>query len=82
VRVLSIRDVLVVDDVGGHSLGLPTTRHEIHEGGLELSREAVHKVLGSLGEDLHLALMTLGLAVALEAIGIATLLLAHLTVPS
>mmetsp|Transcript_35158 Transcript_35158/g.98715 ORF Transcript_35158/g.98715 Transcript_35158/m.98715 type:complete len:298 (+) Transcript_35158:539-1432(+) len=82
VRVVPVRDEVAVDRVGEHARRPVAVAHELHEALLELLREVVHEAVGVLDEELHLALMPVGHAVALEAIFVPALLLAHLAVPT
>lgn len=81
-NMVSIVDVLVVDDGGCDAAEAMAALHVFEETGLELFRIAVDDPVGVLAEDLHLALVTLAHAVAFESVLVPTLLLAHLAVPS
>lgn len=80
--VVAVGDVLVVDDGGGDAAEAVATLHVVKEGGLELLGVAVDDAVRVLAEDLHLALVALAHAVALEAVLVAALFLAHLAVPA
>lgn len=79
--VVAVVDVLVVDDGGGDAAEAVAPLHVLQEAGLELLRVALDDAVGVLAEDEHLALVALAHAVALEAVLVAALLLAHLAVP-
>lgn len=80
--VVAVGDVLVVDHSGGDAAEAVAALHVIKEQGLELLGVAVDDPVRILAEDLHLALVALAHAVALEAVLVATLFLAHLAVPA
>uniref|UniRef100_A0A2P2PIS4 Uncharacterized protein MANES_07G115700 n=1 Tax=Rhizophora mucronata TaxID=61149 RepID=A0A2P2PIS4_RHIMU len=80
--MMPVVDVLVVDDGGGDAGEAVAPAHEIKEGVLELLGVAVDDAVRVLAEDLHLALVALAHAVALEPVLVSALLLAHLAVPS
>lgn len=81
-NMMSVIDVLVIDDCGGDAAEAVAALHEIHELVLELLRVAINDSVGVLTENLHLALVALAHTVALESVLITTLFLAHLAVPS
>lgn len=80
--VVAVGDVLVVDDGGGDAAEAVAPLHVLEEHGLELLGVAADDPSRVLAEDLHLALVRLAHAVALESVLVAALLLAHLAVPS
>ncbi|GFZ14979.1 DNA/RNA-binding protein Kin17, conserved region [Actinidia rufa] len=81
VDMVAVSDVLVVDNGGGHAAEAVTALHVVEEGGLKLLRVALDNAVRVLAEDLHLALVALAHAVALEPVLVPALLLAHLAVP-
>lgn len=82
VDVAAVGDVLVVDDGGGDAAEAVAPLHVLEEHALELLGVAADDPGRVLAEDLHLALVRLAHTMALESVLVATLLLAHLAVPS
>ena len=80
-HVVAIGDVLVVHDCGGDAGEAVGPAHMVEESTLEFFRVTADDAVGVLAKDLHLALVALAHAVALEAVLVAALLLAHLAVP-
>ena len=81
VDVVPVGDVLVVDDGGGDAGVAVRAADQGEERLEELLGEALHDALGGHAEHLHLPLVRLRHAVALEPVLVAALLLAHLAVP-
>lgn len=81
-HVMAVVDVLVVHDGGGDTAEPVAPLHQIKKTPLELLGVTVDDAIGVLAEDLHLALVALAHAVALESVLVSALLLAHLAVPS
>jgi len=81
VDVVPVGDVLVVDDGGGDAGVAVRAADQGEERLEELLGEALHDALGRHAEHLHLPLVRLRHAVALEPVLVAALLLAHLAVP-
>lgn len=80
--MVAVGDVLVVDDGGGDAAEAVAPLHVLEKLRLEFLGETVDDSGGVLAEDLHLALVGLAHAVALESVLVAALLLAHLAIPS
>lgn len=80
-HMVPIVNVLVVHHGGGDARETVAPPHEVEEGLLELLGVALEDAPLVLAEDLHLALVRLAHAVALEPVLVAALLLAHLAVP-
>ena len=81
-HVMAVVDVLVVHDGGGDTAEPVAPLHQIKKTLLELLGVTVDDAIGVLAEDLHLPLVALAHAVALESVLVSALLLAHLAVPS
>lgn len=79
--VMPIIDVLIIHHRGGDAAEAVAPLHVFEETALELVGVAVDEAVGIVAEDAHLALVALAHAVALEAVLVAALLLAHLAVP-
>ena len=73
---MAVSDVLIVDNSGGHTAEAVAALHVVEEGGLELLGVTLDNAVGVLAEDLHLALVALAHAVALEPVLVQSLLLA------
>ena len=82
VHVVAVGDVLGVHDVCADAHVAVAAAHELHERAVELLREVAHELLRVLREQHHHPLVPLALAVALEPVLVAALLLAHLAVPA
>lgn len=80
--MVAIGDVLVVHHSGSDAAEPVAAFHVIEEGGFELFRVAINDTIRVLTEHLHLALVALTHAVALEPVLVTTLFLAHLAVPT
>jgi hypothetical protein len=80
-HVLLVANVLVVELVAGNPLLSMRRAQQRNEIALEVGAELVDKLPRVLANDLHLPDVRLGLDVALEAVGVATLLLADFTPP-
>ena len=81
-NVMPIINILIVDNSGRHTAKPVAALHVFEETTLKLFRVPIDDSSRVLAKDLHLALVALAHAMALEPILISTLLLAHLTVPS
>ena len=80
--VVAIVDVLVVNDGGGDATEPVATLHVVQESAFEFFGVSFDDSGRVLAKNLHLTLVALAHAVALETVLVATLLLAHLAVPS
>ena len=80
--VVVIVYVLVVNDGGGDATEPVATLHVVQESAFEFFGVSSNDSGQVLAEDLHLMLMVLTHTVALETVLVATLLLAHLAIPS
>jgi len=80
--VLLVGDVLLVDLVGTGSLSAEPSAQQLHVAVGELLAEAVQELARGIRKEEQLALVGLAHGVALEAILVAALLLAHLAVPA
>ena len=80
-HMMPIINILVVHNGGGDAREPVAPTHEVEEGLLELLGVALEDAPLVLAEDLHLTLVRLAHAVALEPVLVAALLLAHLAVP-
>lgn len=80
--VVSVVDVLVVNDGGGDAAEAVAAPHEFEEAGFEFFGVTLDDSVGVLTEDLHLTLVAFAHAVAFEAVLVSALLLTHLAVPS
>lgn len=81
-NVMPIMDILIVNDSSGHPREPVAPPHQIEEAVLELLGVAFDNSVRVLTENLHLTLVALAHTVALEAVFVTALFLAHLTVPS
>lgn len=79
--VLLVANVLVVELVARNPLLSMRRAQQRNEIALEVGAELVDELPRVLANDLHLPNVRLGLDVALEAVGVATLLLADFTPP-
>jgi len=82
VDVLLVGNVLLVDLVGAGSLRAEPPAQQLHVAVGELFAEAVQEFARIVRKEEQLALVGLAHRVALEAVFIAALLLAHLAVPA
>lgn len=80
-HVLLITDVLVVESIRGYVLFTMGRSQQRDEVALELVAEIGDVFARVLADDLHLANVRLGLDMAFEAVGIATLFLADFAPP-
>ena len=80
--VVAIVDVLVVNDGGGDATEPVAMLHVIQESVFEFFEVSFDDSGQVFAENLHLMLVALAHVVALETVLVATLLLAHLAVPS
>lgn len=81
-NVMAIGDVFVVDNGGSDSAEAVAPPHVLEKCILEFLGITADNPGGVLAEDLHLALVGLAHAMALESVLVPALLLAHLAVPS
>ncbi|KAI8031458.1 hypothetical protein LOK49_LG01G01772 [Camellia lanceoleosa] len=79
--MVAISNVFVIDHGGSNATEAVAAFDVVEELSLELLVVAVDDSVGVLAKDLHLALVALAHAVALEPVLVPTLLLAHLAVP-
>ena len=80
--VVAVGYVLVVDDGGGDTAEAVAALHMLEEFSLELFGVTVNDSIRVLAKDLHLALVALAHAMALESVLVSALFLAHLAIPS
>jgi hypothetical protein len=79
--VLLVANVLVVELVARDPLLSMRRAQQRNKVALKVGTELVDELPGVLANDLHLSHVRFGLDVALEAVGVATLLLADFTPP-
>jgi hypothetical protein len=79
---MTIGYVFVINDGGGDSAKSVATFHVFEKSSLEFLGVAANDTVRVLTKDLHLTLVALAHAVALETILVSALFLTHLTVPT
>lgn len=80
-NMMAIRDVLIPNNGSGNTGAAMRAFKMLHKLALELLGEAIDEALGIVAQHLHLALVPVREAVTLEAVLVAALFLAHLTIP-
>ena len=76
--MLLVLDVLIIDDVGENAARAKATRENLQVAPLKVPRKVGHERIRMFRKDGHHAHMALRLGMALEAIRITALLVAHL----